>query len=174
MWVSGEVALDELWPYSPMARSLRSARRKEHLAHLCNLWWCGSMQTGQGTPWFDGGVVLTSNDAVGEAVHAQRDGKVVVSASVGGVFTLFRFNADGSPDASFGSGGIQALPIFQAGDRFDRDAGRRKDLWGRYRKNVQDKYRRNGRYDIWIRRPKEYGRCGIGRWEQFIRDPVGR
>ncbi len=46
---------------------------------------------------------------VAQAAAAQSDGKVVVAGSSGGMFAE-RFNADGSVDASFGSGGIARVP----------------------------------------------------------------
>jgi uncharacterized delta-60 repeat protein len=46
---------------------------------------------------------------VAQAAAAQPDGKVVVAGSSGGMFAE-RFNADGSVDSSFGSGGVARVP----------------------------------------------------------------
>lgn len=50
-----------------------------------------------------GGRVTTPGTGIANAVALQADGRIV---SAGGPFTLTRHNGDGSPDASFGAGGI--------------------------------------------------------------------
>jgi uncharacterized delta-60 repeat protein len=64
-----------------------------------------------------GGIVTTSfgNDAFGRAVAIQSDGKIVV-AGIAGVgccskIGVVRYNADGSLDSSFGSGGIVSTGV---------------------------------------------------------------
>jgi uncharacterized delta-60 repeat protein len=64
----------------------------------------GSLDTSFGT----GGTVMTDFGRPGEsavAVVLQPNGKIVLAASSGGDFALARYNADGSPDLSFGAGG---------------------------------------------------------------------
>jgi uncharacterized delta-60 repeat protein len=70
---------------------------------------------GQPDPSFAGGATtlgIPGRDFVGEAVVVQANGQIVVAGfEVDGVgplhFALARFNADGSPDTSFGTGGVQ-------------------------------------------------------------------
>ncbi|MFO1200867.1 MAG: tandem-95 repeat protein [Burkholderiaceae bacterium] len=56
-----------------------------------------------------------THDAFGQSVVVQSDGKVVVAGYAGnGVdddFAVVRFNADGTPDAGFGSGGKVTVPF---------------------------------------------------------------
>ena len=65
----------------------------------------GTLDTSFGT-----GGIVTSLPAMGTAVALQPDGKIVVATQDGRlctpVFTVARFNADGSPDPTFGSGGV--------------------------------------------------------------------
>jgi uncharacterized delta-60 repeat protein len=64
---------------------------------------------------FGAGGVVSSIDGEGHSVALQPDGKIVVggSASNGAndEFALLRFNADGSPDASFGANGVAAMDL---------------------------------------------------------------
>jgi uncharacterized delta-60 repeat protein len=65
-----------------------------------------------------GGKVTTDffgqgNVAVAEAVAIQHDGKIVVAGTVGNFFGLARYNANGSLDSTFGSGGKVAGPATQ-------------------------------------------------------------
>jgi uncharacterized delta-60 repeat protein len=63
-----------------------------------------------------GRVTLSYNDPVeldrgesGQRVAVQSDGKIVVSASIDGMITLVRFNADGSLDTSFDDEGLATM-----------------------------------------------------------------
>jgi uncharacterized delta-60 repeat protein len=63
-----------------------------------------------------GRVTLSYNDPVeldrgesGQRVAVQGDGKVVVSASIDGMITLVRFNADGTLDTTFDGDGLAAM-----------------------------------------------------------------
>ncbi|TFW19979.1 hypothetical protein E4L96_10945 [Massilia arenosa] len=61
------------------------------------------------------------------ALAVQADGKVVVAGStgatsnatggMGGIFAVFRYNADGTPDTSFGTNGLARLPGHGLGDQ---------------------------------------------------------
>jgi uncharacterized delta-60 repeat protein len=65
----------------------------------------GSLDTSFGS----GGIVTTNfgfDSAFGGALAIQTDGKIVAAGRAGTDFLLARSNVDGSPDASFGSGGI--------------------------------------------------------------------
>jgi uncharacterized delta-60 repeat protein len=55
----------------------------------------------------DDGRVITDFDASAVAVDLaiQRDGRIVVTGSIGAGFAVARYNSDGSPDTSFGSDG---------------------------------------------------------------------
>jgi uncharacterized delta-60 repeat protein/uncharacterized repeat protein (TIGR01451 family) len=56
-----------------------------------------------------GGIVATNfgfDSAFGGALAIQSDGKIVAAGRAGTDFLLARYNGDGSPDATFGSGGI--------------------------------------------------------------------
>ena len=79
---------------------------------------CRYLSTGKIDSTFgDGGKVLThiSNDAVATSVAIQTDGKIVVSgySYIGytTVFTVVRYNTDGSFDQSFGDAGIVLTSI---------------------------------------------------------------
>ncbi|MCX5388557.1 calcium-binding protein [Streptomyces sp. NBC_00094] len=60
-------------------------------------------------PGFGGGDGMVSADfgstEFGNAVAVQPDGKILAAGSGGAGFALLRYNADGSPDAGFGTGG---------------------------------------------------------------------
>jgi uncharacterized delta-60 repeat protein len=57
------------------------------------------------------GVTGSSLSTYSNAVAIQSDGKIVAAGSAGlGVFGLSRFNANGSPDDGFGSGGMAIFP----------------------------------------------------------------
>lgn len=71
----------------------------------------GSLDSGFG----HGGIVTTTlpgNDALGNAIAAQRDGRLVVAGQAerpngnSSVFGIVRYRSDGTPDPSFGSRGI--------------------------------------------------------------------
>ncbi len=55
-----------------------------------------------------GGIVITPISGISQAtaVAVQSDGKIVVAATGGSVYAVMRYNANGSLDATFGSGGI--------------------------------------------------------------------
>jgi uncharacterized delta-60 repeat protein/uncharacterized repeat protein (TIGR01451 family) len=80
----------------------------------------GSLDTG-----FDGDGLLIADlspgDDVARAVVVQQDGRIVVAGSAAGSggedFVLARYNADGSPDPSFGSGGVLTTDFFGGDDR---------------------------------------------------------
>ncbi len=58
---------------------------------------------------FGGGKVVTDfglGSGFGGALAIQTDGKIVAAGRAGTDFVVARYNGDGSPDASFGSGGI--------------------------------------------------------------------
>jgi uncharacterized delta-60 repeat protein len=64
----------------------------------------GSLDTSFGT----GGKVTTDSGTVQDqaaALAVQTDGKMVAAGTASGDFALARYNPDGSPDASFGTGG---------------------------------------------------------------------
>jgi uncharacterized delta-60 repeat protein len=64
----------------------------------------GSLDTGFGA----GGIITTDfglGSGFGGALAVQEDGKIVAAGRAGTDFLVARYNADGSPDASFGSGG---------------------------------------------------------------------
>jgi uncharacterized delta-60 repeat protein len=79
----------------------------------------GSLDTSFGA----GGTVLTAigdGDDVGAAALAlQADGRIVVAgraSDAGGTnLMVARYNADGSPDTSFGTGGVSLVPLGDAG-----------------------------------------------------------
>ena len=56
-----------------------------------------------------GGLVVTAfgfqNEDIANSVVVQPNGKIIAAGSSAGVFALARYNPDGSPDNSFGSGG---------------------------------------------------------------------
>lgn len=56
------------------------------------------------------GNIYTGEDKPDVAVQA--DGKIVVAATVNGQFGVFRFNTDGSPDATFGTNGRAVTEIY--------------------------------------------------------------
>ncbi len=58
-----------------------------------------------------GGIVTSSFGATGNDMALQPDGKIVVVGQQSDGWAVSRFNADGSPDTSFGSGGEQALDL---------------------------------------------------------------
>lgn len=62
-----------------------------------------------------GGVARAfSGSGAGNAVGVQRDGKIVVAGSVNPIDTriaVARFNANGTPDASFGTGGAEVVDL---------------------------------------------------------------
>ena len=66
-----------------------------------------------------GGKVVVTFDSSSDYLYApviQSDGKIVAAGSAGGAaFLLARFNADGSTDFGFGSGGKQITDFFGAG-----------------------------------------------------------
>jgi uncharacterized delta-60 repeat protein len=80
-------------------------------------------QPGVVTTRFDGGTIpfpiLSENDFSGVAgVAVQADGKIVVGAcepQAGAGFDLLRFNADGTVDTTFGSGGTVTRPADDGG-----------------------------------------------------------
>lgn len=84
----------------------------------------GTLDSGFGT----GGVALAdvgTTPSRGEAIALQPDGKILVAGfSLGGGGTydrigVARFNADGTPDAGFGTGGIyQSAPAFENYDAY--------------------------------------------------------
>ena len=90
---------------------LRSSPRFSFMPHLERLEDRSLLAAGLLDPTFgQGGKVLTtfpaSTSAVAGAVAFQADDKIVVAGSSGGDFALARYNADGSLDSSFGSGGF--------------------------------------------------------------------
>lgn len=64
--------------------------------------------TGARDDTFSGGVVMSAVDTFsqGKAVVLQPDGKVVVGGASDGGLTVFRYLGDGSPDETFGAGGV--------------------------------------------------------------------
>ncbi len=71
----------------------------------------GSLDTTFGT---DGRITTPvggGEGGVASALAIQPDGRIVVAGSYSGGFALARYDADGSLDASFGSGGIVTTPI---------------------------------------------------------------
>jgi uncharacterized delta-60 repeat protein len=80
----------------------------------------GSLDTSFGI----GGMVTTDFDGAYDEARAaviQSDGKIVAAGSTGGIvgppdFALARFDADGSPDATFGNGGKVATDLSWGGD----------------------------------------------------------
>ncbi len=75
----------------------------------------GSLDASFGT----GGIVTTDLGGfeIGNAVALQADGKIVVAGAAGGSgFALVRYNSDGSPDSTFGSGGVAAINFAGLGD----------------------------------------------------------
>jgi uncharacterized delta-60 repeat protein len=71
-------------------------------------------------PTFAGGGVQRTDLGGGETAHSvaiQPDGRIVAAGSIGGAtvdwtdFALARYHADGSLDASFGSGGVQTTDL---------------------------------------------------------------
>jgi uncharacterized delta-60 repeat protein len=69
-----------------------------------------------------GGVVTTpiATGSVARAVIQQRDGRLIVAGSAANGsdddFALVRYNTDGSPDASFGIGGVVTTPVGPGND----------------------------------------------------------
>ncbi len=55
------------------------------------------------------GTAFSAGSGVARGVAVQSDGKIVVAGNDSGA-VVRRFNPDGSPDASFGSGGTRAIP----------------------------------------------------------------
>lgn len=70
----------------------------------------GSLDAGFG----DGGVARLSVDTFdeGAAIGLMADGRILVGGTTGGNYVVVRFNADGSPDAGFGSGGAVVFDFF--------------------------------------------------------------
>src|SRR5262249_57196261 len=62
-----------------------------------------------------GGTVRTAALWQAEAVALQADGKILVGGSANSDFALARYNSDGSPDTSFGSGGVVTTDLGRRG-----------------------------------------------------------
>ena len=56
-------------------------------------------------------LVKTNDEAAGQAVAIQLDGKIVAAGGNDGSFAVLRYNSDGSLDNSFGSGGVAISTI---------------------------------------------------------------
>ncbi len=85
----------------------------------------GSMAGNLDPGFGNGGKVTTDLPGTQDLAYAmviQPDGKIVLAGRTGnpgdnisGDFALARYNSDGTPDASFGSGGVVSTPIFGSG-----------------------------------------------------------
>src|SRR5581483_1416850 len=76
-------------------------------AFLVHLTGAGALDESFGT-----GGVLTSGQTTGNDLLIQSDGKIVVGGIGRGGFGLSRYNADGTPDSTFGSGGFVSTSAF--------------------------------------------------------------
>jgi len=93
-------------------------QKGEHFA-ICRFNPDGSLDTSFGA----GGKVINSTiPGAADAIALQSDGKIVIGGSAvpdpakPEKFALLRYNADGSPDTSFGTGGVAITDFFATGD----------------------------------------------------------
>lgn len=110
---------------------------------LCFLFYSGAAQVGNLDPAFGGtGLVQSSvNGTIYKSIVVQTDGKIIA----GGAKELVRYNANGTLDASFGTGGKQTTGIYAIGAIALQNDG--KIIVGTSRDFILMRYTTNGRLD---------------------------